>query len=346
MTPLPFSSPAALRRSFEAGLSRLLTDYDELGTYILVLANAAYDKQLWAALGESLGYRFEQFASNMSGHSTSGLVLDDAMADLHVFRQLLKVGFDRLSTTEFRQVGPWELQYNQLRSFRPPRLNGKQVSGITIPFDHAGFHFNKLFLRKEILWQGYLQGRRAALFYNKYPFVELHGLLVPEPRRELPQLLTEEDNDYLWRLTTGFSMDLPGVGFGYNSYGACASVNQLHFQMYHRDSPLPVSNCCWRHNGGTLEFPVPCHRFDCRGDTWRFIDRLHKRQISYNMLYLPGHAYCLPRRKQGSYASAPWIKGLAWYELAGGFTLFDKAVFKRLERIELESELARLSLEN
>ena len=195
------------------------------------------------------------------------LILDDAEDDLQVFRRLLAVGFGESLVKVCRRAGPWELQFNPLRSFRPPRMTQKVIPHISAPYDAVGFNFNKPFLRKEILWQGWLCGRDAALFYNKFPFVDLHGLLVPEPRAGLSQLLRQQDNEYLWQLTETLARTLPGVGFGYNSLGACASVNHLHFQMFQRARALPVASPDWRHNGGDREYPLSCWSFSKRTTT-------------------------------------------------------------------------------
>jgi hypothetical protein len=187
-----------------------------------------------------------------------------------------------------------------------------------------------------------LVGRRSALFYNKYPFVHLHGLLVPERNQQLPQFLQQSDLYYLWQVTEELGAGLPGIGFGYNSYGAYASVNHLHFQMFERSNPLPLSDRRWRHNGGDQDYPLDCHGFDAVDEAWNFIDGLHQQKISYNLLALPGILYCLPRRKQGSYRHAEWTGGFAWYETAGGFTIFEPGDFEKLAVEEITGELALL----
>ena len=274
-----------------------------------------------------------------------GLVLDDADDDLAVFVQLMEVGISRLRLTEFRFLGDWEFQFNQLRSFRPPRMTNAAVEGISQPFDPDKFNFNRAYLKKEILWSGSLAGRFCSLFYNKFPFVDLHGLLVPESRQGYPQLLSEEFNSYLWDVTAQLAETLPGVGFGYNSYGANASVNHLHFQMFLRDRPLPVADAKWIHNGGNKLFPATCFRFDSPASSWRFIAELHRRKISYNLIYLPGCLYCLPRQKQGHYEHAPWSTGFAWYEMAGGYTTFSEQDFMQIGGADITEELKKVTLD-
>ena len=344
LIPAPFASHEAFRQSFSNGLSQLLADYDELGTYILVLANAHFDPQLWRQLEPALQAKFKQLAGDLRRRSHLGLVLDDAKDDLQVFRRLLDMGLEGLDDNEQRRLGPWELQFNPLRALRPPRMAEAVIRGISAPFNPERFNFNKPFLRKEILWEGRICGRHSALFYNKFPFVELHGLLVPERRHGLPQLLRREDNDYLWRLTESLSRTLPGIGFGYNSYGACASVNHLHFQMFQRSHPLPLTAAQWRHNGGQQDYPLDCKVFNNAGASWLCISELQRIRTSYNLVYLPGRLYCLPRRRQDECGHADWSSCLAWYDLAGGFTTFNRQDYRRIEQRDLESELSRLAI--
>jgi len=344
MDSTPFASPALFRKTFERKLDALLTDDDALGVYILVLANAAYDPVIWAHLSRRLAEKFDSLSQSMREHEAQGLLLGAAEDDLAVFRRLTEVGFEHLQTTCFRKLGPWELQFNQLRSFRPPRMTHAVAEGVFAPFNPDGFHFNKPFLRKETFWHGELRGRTCTLLYNKFPFVELHGLLVPEPQAQRPQFLSRQDNEYLWSLSEMLGESLPGVGFGYNSYGAGASVNHLHFQMFLRERALPVADPCWQHNGGQQSYPAHCYRFDHAGAAWQLIEQLHRRELSYNLIYLPGVIYCLPRRKQGSFGAVPWSGGFAWYEMAGGFTTFDEDAFTHLQQEQLSGALAQISL--
>ncbi len=345
MKDSPLRSSAAFRHAFSEGLASLLRDYNELGVYILVMANACFDPLLWSRLETVLQRRFAELADDLRERRRAGLMLDDAVDDLRVFEQMMAVGLEQLSATEFRRCGPWELQFNPLRAFRPPRAAGTAISGIHAPFDPDRFNFNRPFLRKEIFWQGQLAGRKTALFYNKFPFVSLHGLLVPEPAQGRQQLLSQADNDYLWRVTETLAATLPGVGFGYNSYGANASVNHLHFQIFQRQQPLPIADHCWRHNGGQLDYPLDCHVCADAAASWRLIRQLHEREISYNLVCLPGRIYCIPRRRQDRCQHGSWAAGFAWYETAGGFTAFDRSTFAELDQQRLAAALAQLRID-
>ena len=341
----PFSSFDALHAAFNGGLSELLSGYDELGVYILVMAHAGFDPALRETLSEPLKQRFERMAGELRKGRQRGLYLDDAEDDLQVFRCMMDLGFEGLQPAQFRVIGPWELQFNQMRSLRPVRMAGEVVDDIRVPFNHNAFNFSAPFLRKEIFWQGRMAGRKVSIFFNKFPFVPMHSILVPELRSCHPQYLGKGDHDFLWRLGEELCENLPGIGFGYNSYGALASINHLHFQMFYREKPLAVSDPRWRHNGGESDYPIACSRFDSEIDCWRFIDELHRRNCSYNLITLPGRSYCIPRLKQGTCAPPEWSEGLAWYEMAGGFITSCAENFDRISSGDLELEMSRLALD-
>ncbi len=339
----PFDSVTDLQNAFAAGLERLL-DASGLGAYILVLANALFDEGLDRRLREPLQRRFQEHLGRVRRSLAGGQELTDAPDDLLVFLKLMAIGPEAAGVTERRAVGPWEVQFNLLRSFRPKRMSASVGGGTQVPFDPSGFHFNKPFLRKESFWSGELAGSRVDLLYNKFPFVDLHGLLVPEREAGLPQFLSRDWHDYVWRLARELAAGLPGVGFGYNSYGAYASVNHLHLQMFVRERPLPVAADAWAHNGGSEPYPSPCARFDDVEQAWRYLDHLHREAEPYNLVYLPGRLYCLPRARQGDYRHAPWTGGFAWYEMAGGMVAFNRRDYQSLQAGQVATELRRVGV--
>lgn len=342
MLPDIFQSAASLRDRFERGLVNLLRSHGELGEGILVLANANFEPRIWAQLHAELRACFARLAAEQAAATREGRTLRGAPDDVATLREILGHGFDTLRATELRRAGPWELQFNPLRAFRPARHSNAPIKGIRAPFEETRFHFDKPFLRREIIWQGALRGRDATLLYNKFPFADYHGLLVPDIGSHRPQFLETEDLAWLWDLTRELGERMPGFGIGYNSYGAHASVNHLHFQTFLRGAPLPVEDARWRHNGGGEPYPCRCLRFDQRQAAHEFIAELHRQAIAYNLVLTAGQLYCLPRRQQGEVACAPWLGALAWYEMAGGFALANEADFARLEPEDMAAQIAAM----
>ncbi|MCU7921155.1 MAG: hypothetical protein KZQ88_00460 [Candidatus Thiodiazotropha sp. (ex Dulcina madagascariensis)] len=341
MPSLPFNSVEALHQAFIRGLQRLLRK-PGLGSYILVHANACFDTWVYQSLQARLLERFGQLASYCREALSEGRELAGAQDDHLVFLKLMAIGFEGIKATEFRQLEGWELQFNHIRAFRLSRMSAESVPGISRPYDPRGFNFNKPFLRKEVFWAGDLRGAEVELLYNKFPFVPLHCLLVPDRTARHPQLLTRHYHDYIWSLVETLGEGVPDLGIAFNSYGAYASVNHLHFQLFVRPQPLPVTRPHWRRNGGERPYPLSCEVYSSAQQAWRYIEALHGSERGYNLIYRPGVLYCLPRRRQGSYQHAAWTHGFAWYELAGGFTTFSRSDFETIDARAIEKELKKL----
>jgi ATP adenylyltransferase/5',5'''-P-1,P-4-tetraphosphate phosphorylase II len=343
MSDTPFSSLESFQHAFTTGLTGLLQK-GGLGPFILVCANASFDKRVGAATAEGLKGLYEALSAEYVEALSSGKPIQAVEEDLLVFLKLHAVGFARLQATETRHAGPWEVQFNQLRSFRPKRITTQVPQTLHVPFDEAGFHFNKPFMQKEAFWSGKLSGRHATLYYNKYPFADFHGLLVPERESCLSQFLTEAHHFYLWQVTHDLSRTLEGVGFGYNSLGAFASVNHLHFQMFVKPAGLPVMAAEWQHNGGSKPYPTHCAAFDSAAAAWVYLSGLHDKNIPYNLLYSKERLYIFPRKKQGCYAQPEWTSGFAWLEMAGGMIMFNRESYASLDQATIGQELGKLAI--
>lgn len=338
-----FSSPLAFRQSFENGLLRLLEQGD-LNLFILVAANASFEPSLYARLRYQLENIYDCLLSELRDTYASGGNVNEADDDLLVFLKMAVVGFDALALTELRQVGNWEVQFNHLRSFRPMRNSQRPMTSIRTPFDVQGFNFNKPFIQQEAIWSGTLCGQSFDLYYNKYPFVDQHCLLVPSREDCMPQYHKEDMHAFVWKLVRMLSSALPGIRIGYNAMGAFASVNHLHFQMFVREQELPVEADNWVHNGGYDDYPVDCGFYDDSASAWRAVERLHESDQAYNLLYTPRGMFCLPRKKQGGFQLAAWSNGFSWYELCGGMITFNRQDYASLDadRIHMDLSLARL----
>ncbi|MCU7818957.1 MAG: HIT domain-containing protein [gamma proteobacterium symbiont of Lucinoma myriamae] len=340
-----FVSNEQFRHIFEQGLVKLLA-HEGLGVFILVLANASFDQHVHDYTHKVLLEKYQQLADKYRFLLQDGQLLTEPEDDILVFLKLMAMGIDKVSQTEFRQTKQWELQFNHIRSLRPARMSKNSIEGIRLEYNPDGFHFNKPFLQKESYWNGMMNGKHLDIFYNKFPFARFHSLLVPNKEACLPQYLTHEYHEYIWQITEQLGSNLNGIGMAYNSYGAFSSINHLHFHLFIKEHPLPVSSSVWTHNGGNKPYPIECEVFHSIEPAWEFIEQLHEQQVSYNLIYLPGLLYCLPRKHQGTYTDAAWSSGLAWYEVSGGFTTFNHTQFMDLDCQQLEDELSLLRLDS
>ena len=338
----PFHSKEAFRSAFSQGLNPLL-ELEQLGTFILVLANASIEKELHQRLSETLQANFESLYKRFEHQLLGGEHLKESEEDLLVFFKIATIGLNRLAQSVIREESGWEVQFNPLRALRPRRIASSQSKTLSLPFCRESFHFNKPFMDKEIFWSGELEGKGLDLYYNKYPFTQGHTLLVPERNRERPQLLDEADHHYLMHLAAKLESSLPGIGFGYNSYGAYASVNHLHFQLFLRDQSLPIESPMWLHNGGDQPYPAHCARTNSPAQAWKQIARLHQLQTPYNILSIGKSCYLLPRRHQGNDRPPVWSSGFTWYEVAGGLLTSSHEAYRTLSGEEISQLLAAAS---
>jgi len=192
-------------------------------------------------------------------------------------------------------------------------------------------------MEKECFWSGEFNNKQMDLFYNKYPFADLHGLIVPQRDKCLPQFLLKDMHEYICAFTKDLSKNLPGIAVGYNSYGAYASVNHLHFQMFINEKALPISLPTWKHNGGETEYPINVFVCENAEDSWKIIDDLHNQKQAFNLLYMPEKIFIIPRSVQASVDTPDWSSGFTWYEMSGAMLQSNHQDYMNLR----DSEIAK-----
>ncbi|XP_063170223.1 GDP-D-glucose phosphorylase 1 [Candoia aspera] len=125
------------------------------------------------------------------------------------------------------------------------RRRPQEVRSVQQKFDPRQFNFCKI-RREEILFR--MSGRPpplaspsgALVVINVSPLEFGHILLIPDPARSLPQILTPE--------ALRFGLDAlllsahPGFRVGFNSLGAFASVNHLHLHGFYLNWELMVES--------------------------------------------------------------------------------------------------------
>lgn len=321
----------AFKTQFDANL-QIMLNANSLGAFILVLANSMQDQPLFDLLHHDLNRAFE---------ALKACPPHEPPDDLSVFNALTNTGIQHFSGWQHHPLDPWELVINPLRSLRPARFSGEIFQELHQPFDAGKFHFNKPFLRPEILWEDSWQGTPLRVLYNKFPFAPWHLLVVPDPAQNLPQYLTAQHHALIMALVTAQAAVLPGLGMAFNSIGAYASVNQLHFQGFVREAPFPIESAGWQHNGGQEAYPIECWRTDSAHESWQLIAQLHQANQPYNLLYRANGCYILPRKGQGTVELPTWAQGIGWHELCGVFTLSDRQLVGTTGG-EISQELAKL----
>ncbi len=306
-----------------------------LGTYILCLANALTDKRLYLYLQNDLNKTLKTLSQNQPESSA-----DDAS----VFEQLIDPNNALPKFARSKQVGPWTLQYNQIRSYRPARNANDVVTSIYKDFNEDGFHFNKPFLQKEMLQSITYNNTQIDCFLNKFPFTQNHLLLLINPKQCSPQLLTLHS----LTLITNMAIKIKSTEityFAFNSIGSYASVNHLHFHFVSLKTALPICAKQWHHNGGTVEYPLALHKVNNANDAWIIIEKLHTKNQAYNLIIQHHTIYIVPRAFQETVSHDDWIQNIAWFELAGVITVANESTYHQLTEKMITKELSKLSFQ-
>lgn len=125
------------------------------------------------------------------------------------------------------------------------------VDQVNQPFDDSKFNFGKA-LQREVLFQFEGSSCRRASFtpaavaenspslvmINVSPIEYGHVLLVPKVLENLNQCLGPET--LLLALQFAREANNPYFRVGFNSLGAYATINHLHFQAYYLAAPMPI----------------------------------------------------------------------------------------------------------
>jgi hypothetical protein len=328
------------RTRFYDALAKMLMA-DELGAFILVLANSLQDTSLQSGLSRPLKEKFKRIKNQFDNKKL--IAVKD---DYDVFTALITLGLDNLSVWQYRTTQAWSLVYNPMRALRPARSSSEVISRLKHPFNPDGFHFNKPFLVPEIFWQGELNAVEVKVLYNKFPFVPYHLLIVPDYNQCLPQCLTKKYHDFIWEFVMQYSVGLTGLGVAYNSLGAYASINQLHFQGFIQEDVLPIEDLSWQHNGGEALYPVECKKCTDVDEAWEMIQHYHEVVRAYNLLYRTNCCYVIARKFQGEVALPDWMQGMAWYEVCGIQALGDNRLFNALDSLQLTQILSIANTKN
>lgn len=119
------------------------------------------------------------------------------------------------------------------------------ITSIHQPFDENTFNFNQV-LPCEILFHCLdhinenTKQNKITFLINNSPLTKYHSLICPNVSENIPQILTLNSIRYVTDMILGF--DDRNYRIGFNSLGAFASVNHLHFHLIHIEENLFVEN--------------------------------------------------------------------------------------------------------
>lgn len=319
---------------------------DELGAFILVLANSQQDAFLKKELRSDIEKTFIKLKENFLNGK-----LNATQDDIDVFKKLLDLDMDAISEWQYKKVGDWQVVYNSMRQLRPTRASSQILNSIKQNFDGNKFHFNKPFLKPEILWEGSCNNSGAKsiklrVLYNKFPFSDYHLLIVVSPEKNSSQLLDRESHQAISSLVNEAGKSFPGFGVGFNSLAAGASVNHLHFQGFIRLQEFPIEGARWVHNGGESHYPVKVRRFTDIESSWQYINKLVREDIAFNCIYRVNVCYIVTRKYQGTTSLPNWLVGAGWLDVAGVLTVSDENTFDSIEGQSITDALRLLSIDS
>lgn len=339
----PLNSSSEFRKVFARGLRKLILEsantHGTLGALVLATMNVVHDPELREQLEPDVRRVFETL---IQPQRFLELVPRSSDEDLIVFLRIAAGHLANLPGTQYENMNRFTKQFNKARAYRPRRSAGMTFTQLAMPFYKTQFNFNWPSVSSELFWStpdG--SSPMLAYFYNKFPFANMHTLVVPDKTLEQPQYLTEVAHRSAWNAIKNSRID--GLGLGYNSIGAYASVNQLHFQMFIEPDGLPVMSSVWRHNGGADEYPLPCVAAEDDGDVWKWIQGQHARNQPYNLIYTREKTYCFSRKAQLTYQHASWTSGFAWFEVAGHVITSSLSDYERITDMDIEQELAKIA---
>jgi len=265
----------------------------------------------------------------------------------------------------------FSLQYNFIRGFRP--LRGARRLDIAlnepIQFDNKGKPKGFNYTSEECTLEKFTtlpyDRMPVDILFNRYPFAPYHFLWVPN---RIPDDLKDIHNQFLdpekdkaiiqaaWDTVTkqGFGQ---GIRLCYNSNGAHASANHLHFQGFFItqgweppfekfirfcDDPSRKLKDCYFKGVRWLS------KSDGAPGLEDFISEMNRRDgAAYNLCLTPSGIACFPRKHQADeeYSTmleqSKWTTGYAFLEMLGEIISPTQDVLD-MDKIVLKGEIRRI----
>ena len=128
-------------------------------------------------------------------------------------------------------------QFNPLRG--KLRRRPQETLGLKMPFNDKIFNFTKVD-KDEVLLKLTIPNcvNNFYILINNSPIEFGSSLLVPDPELKLPQVITLES--IIAAVSLALASSSTDLKFGFNSLGAAASVNHLHWHIYYQATKIPL----------------------------------------------------------------------------------------------------------
>ena len=270
-------------------------------------------------------------------------VEDDATVFGEAFKRIDKLGFVRIPRPDRQKAGEFSYQHNFLRICRPQRNARLSSVALDKPFNGSDFNYGIKEVDPEVFATNKESENLTLDFvYNRYAFVPYHFLMVPNRGSGHNQFLDPyKDREIIesaWRFVHDKGLG-QGVRLCFNSLGAHASVNDLHFQGFFlvKGWELPIEKYLSEENFEKKDgFYMDGVSFIPLGDAVNglmdSISRINKRhrdgeKIAYCFYMTPKGIVFFPRKHQGDQDYFRMIgevndpdaisTGFAFYELLG-----------------------------
>lgn len=345
-------APEPLFRSEEEYLNRYTSQLQELirspklGGFIIAMAHYYFDRTIFDRIGLDVlplleeayqGFHAQIKGLLAEGKGTKGIREEDLVTFCKI---ALMGGLDQLAGTEYREVGPVRLQYNHLRSLKPKGEAAKKVKKVKPPCIKKledGF-FNQPFLKSECFTEVELADERVSFFFNKYPYVNLHAILVPDREKKHNQYLLEKHHRWAWAAVQALDQIMPGSSIAFNSYGAFGTINHLHLHYAVWPDGYPVTRTPREEYPG--DFEEICSEFEA----WQWVKEKQEKNIAHNLLYTPGKMYGFARQFQSACKSSDWTTGFAWCELSGDIIVPNRDAMTDLTFDQIKEEFEKMRI--
>ncbi len=238
-----------------------------------------------------------------------------------------------------KEKSRYELSYIFLRGLRDPGVVKKKYIAIDDPYNKEK---DSPFINaepKEHFQNGILNGVEYELFYHLYPYAPFHFMVIPERMERHNQYVDNKWLKFAWDFLN--SANDPNLRIAYNSLGAYASQNHLHFQGFYVTEELapPIeqtidSTDIDQIGKGSLKWPIPhCLVFKGNDESvvtnaYQYIERIVKKAkanpytIAFNFYIKPGSITVIPRKHQSTCVEhlngeGKFSTGPAWIEMLG-----------------------------